>query len=123
MVEFEGLVNEVKVQVIQENNKKPFLGGFRHRLTGVEYHNASIQTVSKKRLPPNVCHSLCNIMKIIDLYSSSIYSLILVSYFDEAQLTHEGSLEHLQMILINVQHFQYCTAKTKPEHLLPTVCS
>ncbi|CAB3986570.1 Hypothetical predicted protein [Paramuricea clavata] len=51
--EFEGLVNEVKVQVVQEKNKKPFLGGFRHRLTGIEYHNASIQTVSKKRLPPN----------------------------------------------------------------------
>ena len=55
---FEGLVNEVKVHVIQEKRKKPFLGGFRHRLTGVEYHNASIQTVSKQRLPPTVCQLL-----------------------------------------------------------------
>ena len=72
LVEYEGLVNEVKVQVIQENNKKPFLGGFRHCLTGVEYHNASIQTVAKKRLPPNVCHSLCSIndYEDIDLYST-----------------------------------------------------
>ncbi|XP_028397889.1 IQ and ubiquitin-like domain-containing protein [Dendronephthya gigantea] len=51
--EYEGLVNEIKIHVIQEKNKKPFLGGFRHRLTGVEYHNASMQTVSKKRLPPS----------------------------------------------------------------------
>ena len=49
-------MNEIKVHVIQQKNKKPFLGGFRHRLTGVEYHNASIQTVSKKRSPPAVCN-------------------------------------------------------------------
>lgn len=55
-IEFEGLKNEVKVKVVREKTKKPFLGGFRHRLTGVEYHNASAQTVPKKRLPPSVCH-------------------------------------------------------------------
>lgn len=29
--------------------RKPFLGGFKNRLTGVEFHNAGSQTVPKKR--------------------------------------------------------------------------
>ena len=31
--------------------KKPFLGGFRHKKTGVEYHNASAQTPRRFRMP------------------------------------------------------------------------
>lgn len=29
--------------------RKPFLGGFKNRVTGVEFHNAGSQTVPKKR--------------------------------------------------------------------------
>ena len=32
---------EVVVHIVQENSKKPFLGGYKHRLTGVEFHNAA----------------------------------------------------------------------------------
>ena len=32
---------EVVVHIVQENRKKPFLGGYKHRLTGVEFHNAA----------------------------------------------------------------------------------
>ena len=28
---------------------KPFLGGYRNRRTGLEYHNAAVQTLPKKR--------------------------------------------------------------------------
>ncbi|XP_049635333.1 IQ and ubiquitin-like domain-containing protein [Suncus etruscus] len=40
---------EVAVEIVKSNFHKPFLGGFRHKLTGQEYHNAGTQTVPKKR--------------------------------------------------------------------------
>ena len=45
---------EVVVHIVQENRKKPFLGGYKHRLTGVEFHNAAAQTISKIRVPSSV---------------------------------------------------------------------
>ena len=45
---------KVFVHIVQENRKKPFLGGYKHRLTGVEFHNASTQTVPKIRVPSSV---------------------------------------------------------------------
>ncbi|XP_008256482.3 IQ motif and ubiquitin-like domain-containing protein isoform X2 [Oryctolagus cuniculus] len=39
---------EVAVEIIKCDFHKPFLGGFRHKITGVEYHNAGTQTVPKK---------------------------------------------------------------------------
>lgn len=44
---------EVLVRVEHAEGSKPFLGGYKHKLTGVEYHNASAQTVSKRK-PPEV---------------------------------------------------------------------
>ena len=40
---------EVSVSVERVAGQKPFLGGFRHKVSGVQYHNASAQTVAKKR--------------------------------------------------------------------------
>lgn len=40
---------EVLVKVERAGVKKPFLGGYRHRVTGVEYHHASAQTMPKRR--------------------------------------------------------------------------
>ena len=37
----------MKVHVEAKNKKKPFLGGFKHKVTGVQYHNASAQTNPK----------------------------------------------------------------------------
>ena len=34
---------------------KPFLGGYRHKRTGAEYHHASAQTDHKKKAPKDVC--------------------------------------------------------------------
>ena len=45
---------EVVVHIVQENRKKPFLGGYKHRLTGVEFHNAAAQTIPKIRVPSSV---------------------------------------------------------------------
>ena len=45
---------KVVVDIVQENRKKPFLGGYKHRLTGVEFHNASTQTIPKIRVPSSV---------------------------------------------------------------------
>nr|XP_012607287.1 IQ and ubiquitin-like domain-containing protein isoform X1 [Microcebus murinus]XP_012607289.1 IQ and ubiquitin-like domain-containing protein isoform X1 [Microcebus murinus]XP_012607290.1 IQ and ubiquitin-like domain-containing protein isoform X1 [Microcebus murinus]XP_012607291.1 IQ and ubiquitin-like domain-containing protein isoform X1 [Microcebus murinus] len=39
---------EVSVEIIKSDFHKPFLGGFRHQITGIEYHNAGTQTVPKK---------------------------------------------------------------------------
>ncbi|XP_005402382.1 PREDICTED: IQ and ubiquitin-like domain-containing protein [Chinchilla lanigera] len=39
---------EVAVEIVQSDFHKPFLGGFRHKVTGIEYHNAGTQTVPKK---------------------------------------------------------------------------
>lgn len=38
----------VAVEIIKCDFHKPFLGGFRHKITGKEYHNAGTQTVPKK---------------------------------------------------------------------------
>jgi hypothetical protein len=38
----------VAVEIIKSDFHKPFLGGFRHKITGTEYHNAGTQTVPKK---------------------------------------------------------------------------
>lgn len=39
---------EVAVEIIKSDFHKPFLGGFRHKVTGIEYHNAGTQTLPKK---------------------------------------------------------------------------
>ncbi|CAG5126814.1 unnamed protein product, partial [Candidula unifasciata] len=43
---------DVVVEIERSRTKKPFLGGFRNKNTGVEFHNASAQTVQKPRPPP-----------------------------------------------------------------------
>ncbi|KAM9651217.1 IQ motif and ubiquitin-like domain-containing protein [Trichechus inunguis] len=40
----------VAVEIVKSDFHKPFLGGFRHKITGIEYHNAGTQTVPKKVL-------------------------------------------------------------------------
>nr|XP_006202394.1 IQ and ubiquitin-like domain-containing protein [Vicugna pacos] len=44
------LYQEVGVEIIKSDFHKPFLGGFRHKITGIEYHNAGTQTLPKKIL-------------------------------------------------------------------------
>ncbi|XP_043824396.1 IQ and ubiquitin-like domain-containing protein [Dromiciops gliroides] len=39
---------DITVEIERINFHKPFLGGFRHKITGREYHNAGTQTVPKK---------------------------------------------------------------------------
>ncbi|XP_012730407.2 IQ and ubiquitin-like domain-containing protein isoform X1 [Fundulus heteroclitus] len=45
----EGVFKEMVVEIERSQLPKPFLGGYRHRLTGVEYHHAANQTLLKKR--------------------------------------------------------------------------
>ncbi|KAM9753714.1 IQ motif and ubiquitin-like domain-containing protein [Menidia menidia] len=40
---------EVVVEVERSPRRRPFLGGYRHRRTGVEFHHAAVQTLPKKR--------------------------------------------------------------------------
>ena len=40
------------VEIERSRGKKPFLGGFRNKNSGIEFHNASAQTVQKPRPPP-----------------------------------------------------------------------
>ncbi|XP_070686559.1 IQ motif and ubiquitin-like domain-containing protein [Pempheris klunzingeri] len=45
----EGVFQEVVVEIERPPQQKPFLGGYRHRLTEVEYHHAAAQTLPRKR--------------------------------------------------------------------------
>ncbi|CAG01073.1 unnamed protein product [Tetraodon nigroviridis] len=44
-----GGVQELLVEVERPGHRKKFLGGYRHQLTGVEFHHAAVQTLQKKR--------------------------------------------------------------------------
>lgn len=37
------------MEIEHPRQKKAFLGGYRHRLTGAEYHHAAVQTLPKKK--------------------------------------------------------------------------
>ncbi|XP_038609148.1 IQ and ubiquitin-like domain-containing protein [Tachyglossus aculeatus] len=39
---------DVAVEIEKPTYHKPFLGGYRHKVTGIEFHNAGTQTVPKK---------------------------------------------------------------------------
>ncbi|KAG7234550.1 hypothetical protein INR49_004485 [Caranx melampygus] len=45
----DGAFQEVVVEVERPRQQKAFVGGYRHRLTGVEYHHAAVQTLPKRR--------------------------------------------------------------------------
>ncbi|ESP01005.1 hypothetical protein LOTGIDRAFT_52457, partial [Lottia gigantea] len=49
---------DVIVEIERSMNKKPFLGGYRHKVSGVEFLNASAQTRPKVR-PPNNIERFC----------------------------------------------------------------
>lgn len=42
-----GESKEVLIKMHKMSGEKPFLGGYRHKNTGVEYHHASAQTLPK----------------------------------------------------------------------------
>lgn len=44
-----GFIQEKVVEIERHSQRKAFLGGYRHRLTGAEYHHAAVQTIPKKR--------------------------------------------------------------------------
>lgn len=44
-----GVVQEKVVEIERRSQRKAFLGGYRHRVTGAEYHHAAVQTLPKKR--------------------------------------------------------------------------
>ncbi|KAM7415338.1 hypothetical protein PAMA_019931 [Pampus argenteus] len=45
----DGVFQEVVVEIERPLQQKAYLGGYRHRLTGAEYHHAAVQTPPKKR--------------------------------------------------------------------------
>ncbi|XP_069101065.1 IQ motif and ubiquitin-like domain-containing protein [Argopecten irradians] len=45
---------DVVVEIERTTRKKPYLGGYRHKKTGVEFHHASAQTVRKQPPPSNL---------------------------------------------------------------------
>ncbi|KAL7402441.1 hypothetical protein ABVT39_015015 [Epinephelus coioides] len=45
----EDVFQEVVVEIERPPQQKAFLGGYRHRLTGAEYHHAAVQTLPKRR--------------------------------------------------------------------------
>lgn len=49
---------DVVVEIERTTRKKPFLGGYRHKKTSIEYHHASAQTMQKPR-PPSGTEKYC----------------------------------------------------------------
>lgn len=45
----EGEPKDVVVEIERTTIKKPFLGGYRHKINGIEFHNAAAQTVPLPR--------------------------------------------------------------------------
>ncbi|XP_032378816.1 IQ and ubiquitin-like domain-containing protein [Etheostoma spectabile] len=45
----EDMFQEVVVEIERPPQQKAYLGGYRHRLTGVQYHHAAVQTLPKRR--------------------------------------------------------------------------
>ncbi|XP_033941493.1 IQ motif and ubiquitin-like domain-containing protein isoform X2 [Pseudochaenichthys georgianus] len=45
----ENMFREVVVEIERPPQQKAFLGGFKHRLTGAQYHHAAVQTLPKRR--------------------------------------------------------------------------
>ncbi|XP_071316230.1 IQ motif and ubiquitin-like domain-containing protein isoform X2 [Trachinotus anak] len=45
----DGGFQEVVVEIERLRQQKAFMGGYRHRLTGAEYHHAAVQTLPKRR--------------------------------------------------------------------------
>ena len=58
MVTEEGTMQDVVVEIERATRKKPFLGGYRHKKTGVEYHHAGAQTMAKQK-PPSSTEKYC----------------------------------------------------------------
>lgn len=49
---------DVVVEIERATRKKPFIGGYKHKQSGVEYHHASAQTM-KKQPPPSLVPKYC----------------------------------------------------------------
>lgn len=45
----DGEIRSITVQVEKAKACKPFIGGYRHKVTGVEYHHAATMTMPKRR--------------------------------------------------------------------------
>ncbi|GLD55489.1 IQ and ubiquitin-like domain-containing protein [Lates japonicus] len=45
----DGEFQEVVVEIERPRHQKAFMGGYKHRLTGAEYHHAAVQTLPKRR--------------------------------------------------------------------------
>ena len=57
LIEDEGY-KDVVVEIERTTRKKPYLGGYRHKKTTIEYHHASAQTMQKPR-PPSLIDRYC----------------------------------------------------------------
>lgn len=53
-----GVIESIVVEIERSNRRKPFLGGYKHRLTSAEYHHAAAQTRPKAR-PDNGIEKFC----------------------------------------------------------------
>ncbi|KAK7101379.1 IQ motif and ubiquitin-like domain-containing protein [Littorina saxatilis] len=53
-VQTERDAKDVVVEIERATSKKPFLGGFRHKVNGAEFHNAAAQTSQKARTQSGV---------------------------------------------------------------------
>jgi hypothetical protein len=44
----------ITLHVVNQFSRKPFIGGYRHKVTNIEYHHASTQTIPRKKTPEEV---------------------------------------------------------------------
>ncbi|XP_004707921.2 IQ and ubiquitin-like domain-containing protein [Echinops telfairi] len=124
---------EVPVEIVKSDFHKPFLGGFRHKVTGIEYHNAGTQTLPKKIPAKNTvfCRETQTVqerkklqqtvnttstqMTKIGVYVSNMTDKLVTpgKYFTAA----EYHAERLQAVLVLQTHYRRWRAKMVVEEL------
>ena len=66
-------LNDIVVEIERCTLKKPFLGGYRHKETGVEFHHASAQTNKKvKRQCHNQYYFWSPVLPIINVHQLAV---------------------------------------------------
>lgn len=61
-----GGFSDVVVEIERASRKKAYMGGYRHKKTGVEFHHASAQTVQKQR-PVSAVEKFCRDTQTVQL--------------------------------------------------------
>ena len=116
---------DVVVEIERATRKKPFIGGYRHKMSGIEFHHASAQTLKKQPAPSTIpkfcrdtqtCEQKHRVQQTTNDMSTQMSKIgVFVSNVPDKMMTpgkYTTADDHLNMILqkvllqlnINVQY-------------------